>query len=143
VIALVVVILGPLIEEIFFRGALLRPLRGRHGVVSACILTGVFFGLAHLPWQSQIPIALVGVTLAAVRQWSGALGPSIALHATFNAVGIAQLLVAPKLDFLDRPPAALVVGGTAVAAVLLVATFRLAQASMPAQLARQRDLEEV
>jgi len=143
VIGLVLVALGPLLEEIFFRGALFRPLRLRHGVVAACALSGVYFGLAHAEWQSQIPIALVGVALAVTRQWTGALGPSIAMHCAFNAVGFAQLLLAPRLDMLDAPPAALVAAGTVVAAALLFGLRHLGRTSMACQNARQRDLEEV
>lgn len=143
VIGLVVVALGPFLEEVFFRGALLRPLRARHGAIAACALSGVYFGLAHAEWQSQIPIALVGVTLAAVRHWSGALGPAIAMHCAFNAVGLVQLLVAPRLDLLDAPPIPLVAGGTVAAAALLFAIHHVTRAAPAAQGARQRDLEEV
>jgi membrane protease YdiL (CAAX protease family) len=143
VIGLVVVALGPLLEELFFRGALLRPLRARHGVAAAVALSGVYFGLAHAEWQSQLPIALVGVAMAVVRQWSGALGPAIAMHCAFNAVGLVQLLVAPRLDLLDAPPIPLVAGGLAVSAALLFGIRQATARSPAAQAARQRDLEEV
>lgn len=143
VIGLVLVALGPLLEEVFFRGALLRPLRTRHGVVAACALSGVYFGLAHAEWQSQLPIALVGVGLAAVRQWSGALGPAIAMHCAFNGVGLLQLILAPRLDVLDAPPVPLVAGGTLAAALLLFAVHRVTRSAPAAQGARQRDVEEV
>ncbi len=142
-IALIIIALGPFLEEVFYRGALFRPLRGRHGVVATCVLTGMFFGLAHMPWQSQIPIAFVGVTLALVRHWSGALGPAIAMHAAFNAVGVAQLYLSPRLDFLDAPAWWLVAVGTAVSGAVLFAAQSTARASQVAQIARQRDVEEV
>lgn len=142
-IALIIILLGPILEEVFYRGALFRPLRGRHGVASTCVLTGMLFGLAHMPWQSQIPIAMVGVTLAVVRHWSGALGPAIAMHAAFNAVGVAQLYLAPRLDFLDAPAWWLVAIGTAVTGVVLFAAHATARTSQVAQIARQRDVEEV
>jgi membrane protease YdiL (CAAX protease family) len=143
-LGLVIVVLGPLLEEVFFRGALFRPLRARHGVKLACLTAGVYFGLAHTAeWQSQLPIAMVGVALCFVRQWGGALGPAFAMHAAFNAVGLAQLALAPRLDFLDAPKPAWIVVGTAVSAVCLVAIARIGKYSGAGQIARQRDLEEV
>lgn len=143
VIGLVLVAVGPLLEEVFFRGALLRPLRARHGAFAAIALSGVYFGLAHAEWQSQLPIAVVGIALAAVRQWSGALGPAIAMHCAFNGVGLVQLLVAPRLDLLDAPPVPLVAGGVVASAALLLAIRHVTAGSTAAQGARQRDLEEV
>jgi len=143
-IGLIVVVLGPLLEELFFRGAIYRPLRMRHGARNACLLVGLYFGLAHTAeWQSQIPIALVGVAVAGVRQWSGALGPAFAMHAAFNSVGLAQLALAPRLDFLDGPKPAWIVVAAAVSALCLVAIARIGVRSSTGQMARQRDLEDV
>lgn len=143
-LGLVLVVFGPFLEEIFFRGALYRPLRTRHGAVIACAVVGLYFGLAHTAeWQSQIPIALVGVAVCSVRQWSGALGPAFAMHAAFNAVGLAQLALAPRLDFLDTPRPAWIVVGAAVSAVCLLGIARLSTSTSAGRVARQRDLEEV
>ncbi len=142
-LGVVIVVLGPLLEEVFFRGALYRPLRTRHGAKIACVLAGLYFGLAHTAeWQSQIPIALVGVAVCGVRQWSGALGPAFAMHAGFNAVGLTQLALAPRLDFLDAPKPAWVVVATALSAACLLIIHRLGDSSA-GQVARQRDVEEV
>lgn len=143
VMGLVLVLLGPLIEEVFFRGALFRPLRVRHGALAAGALSGVYFGLAHVEWQLQIPIALVGLSLAAVRHVTGALGPAVALHLAFNGVGLAQMALAPRLDVLDAPPAPLWMGATLVAVGALVVVVRVLGRSAACREARQRDLEEV
>lgn len=62
---------GPLLEEVFFRGALFRPLRRRYDAVSVVALTSVLFALAHLEWQIMVPIGLVGVSLGVLRSASG------------------------------------------------------------------------
>ena len=47
VLVLVAVVFAPLVEELFFRGLLLRSLERRLGTAGAVALSSVFFGLAH------------------------------------------------------------------------------------------------
>jgi uncharacterized protein len=51
---------APVVEEVFFRGFLYRRLRNRVGIVPACLLVGLVFGLGH----TQYPL-LVRPVLAA------------------------------------------------------------------------------
>jgi uncharacterized protein len=90
-IALGVVLIGivPLAEEIFFRGALFRALRrsgSRPWAVAA--ITGAAFLLSHFSpraWPALLPVAFL---LSWLRAFSGSLGPTLALHAGFNAFSV-------------------------------------------------------
>jgi uncharacterized protein len=105
VIAIATVLLAPVMEELFFRGLLLKglvrvltPLGGGRGtarvagVVVAVILDGLLFGLAHGELVQLAGLAFFGVVLAAVSYRTGRLGMNIVAHATFNLVAIVAIL---------------------------------------------------
>ncbi|MBK9262829.1 MAG: CPBP family intramembrane metalloprotease [Polyangiaceae bacterium] len=68
--------IGPFIEEVFYRGALFRPLRKTASAWSVVVVTSVLFGLAHVEWQRVVPIGLLGLALGLLRISSGSLVPS-------------------------------------------------------------------
>jgi membrane protease YdiL (CAAX protease family) len=86
---LLVCVLAPVSEEIFFRGFMFRVFANRMGVGAAALLSGAIFGLVHLP-GSPIVTGLVlfglGVGFALLRWWTGSLLPSMALHAANNSL---------------------------------------------------------
>jgi uncharacterized protein len=89
---------SPLVEELFFRGLLLRALMGairkrspRLAVPAGVVLTGVLFGLAHFEALQLIAPAGFGIVLGALATRTGRLGPGIVAHAAFNAVTFISL----------------------------------------------------
>lgn len=100
VIAIVVtaVIAAPIVEEMVFRGVVLRSLRSRLSWVSAVAVQAVLFGLAHVdPVRGTGNVGLVIVLSGVGVAFGGAavllrrIGPSIVAHALFN--GAVLLLV--------------------------------------------------
>jgi membrane protease YdiL (CAAX protease family) len=85
-IALVVILFGPMLEEVLFRGALFRPMLKVHPAWMVIVVTATLFALAHPAVQMYLPIALVGLVLGVIRRASGSLVPSMLVHATFNAI---------------------------------------------------------
>lgn len=86
--ALLVCVVAPLCEEIFFRGFLFGALR-RHGLVVAVLVSGVAFGLAHVasaPIGFIVPLGTLGIILALLYEKTDSLYPSIALHALNNSI---------------------------------------------------------
>jgi len=104
VIALATVILAPIMEELFFRGLLLKalvrlftpvvsPSRARvAGVVLAVIADGLLFGLAHGEWVQFAGLAFFGIVLAVVSYRTGRLGMNMVAHASFNLVAVLAIL---------------------------------------------------
>ncbi len=99
-LVLLVVVGAPLVEELFFRGLLLRSLQRRLGTAWAVGLSGALFGLAHPPGEDleaaaaalvMISLAVLGVALAMLTVRLGRLGPAIIAHAIFNASTLAWL----------------------------------------------------
>jgi membrane protease YdiL (CAAX protease family) len=82
---------APLVEELFFRGLLMRAIDHRYGVVPAVAGSAVIFGLAHFELLQLPALVLFGVVLALLAKRTGRLGPGIVAHATFNAVTVLTL----------------------------------------------------
>jgi membrane protease YdiL (CAAX protease family) len=109
VIAIATVIFAPAVEELFFRGLLLKalvrvmtPLRAAGGVrtagvVLAVIVDGLLFGLAHGEWVQLAGLAVFGVILSAVSYRTGRLGMNMVAHASFNLVAIIAIATQPGL----------------------------------------------
>lgn len=95
---LTVVIGAPIVEELFFRGLLLRSLQRRVPDWAAVVVSAVAFGVAHLsalPVDAvllvMISLTVFGAILAALALRTGRLGPGIAAHAAFNLLTLLYL----------------------------------------------------
>lgn len=89
---------SPLVEELFFRGLLLRALIGgctnfmtRAAVPVAVVVVGVVFGLVHFEALELPALAGFGILLGAIATKTGRLGTGIFAHATFNAAAFISL----------------------------------------------------
>ena len=87
-------LLGPVIEEIFFRGFAYQALRKRFGIFSGIALSAVFFAYVHANLASFFPIFFLGMLLAYMYEKTGSLVPSMAVHIIHNSVTLAFLLLA-------------------------------------------------
>jgi CAAX protease family protein len=88
-----IVLIGPLVEELLYRGAGVGFLEPR-GKLTAIAVTALMFGLGHGLLLSLGAFIWFGVITAWIRLRSDSLYPSLAVHAAFNAVGmIAPLLL--------------------------------------------------
>lgn len=86
--AFVVTTVGPIVEELMFRGVGFGLLE-RFGRWIAIIGVGVAFGLVHGLLEGLAVITAFGIGLAYLRSRSGSIFPCILLHGFFNAVALA------------------------------------------------------
>jgi len=93
------VIAAPIIEELVFRGLVMRGLLSRMSPVVAIGLQGVLFGVAHVDpvrGAGNIGLALVlsgvGVAFGTSAYLTRRLGPTVIAHAIFNGVVLAIVL---------------------------------------------------
>ncbi len=110
-LGLLVCVGSPVVEELFFRGLLLRAVAGaleRSGLVRrrrpvsgsrtrAALSVGfvaVFFGIAHFEALQLLALVGFGAVLGTLAWRSGRLGPGIVAHAAFNTVTIVSLALA-------------------------------------------------
>lgn len=91
-LALVVVVGAPIIEELFFRGLLLRSVERRFGAWPAIVASSLIFMVVHLTPSTFPALFLVGIVAGWVTIRSGRLGPAIWIHVGFNAVTIVALV---------------------------------------------------
>lgn len=99
-LALLVVGVAPLVEELVFRGVLLSGLASRMPVWVAVAVSALIFGAAHLPdfgyaWYPVPTLVLLGLVLGWLRVHSRSLWPSMVMHASNNFfAAIAWFVVA-------------------------------------------------
>jgi hypothetical protein len=100
VLGIFVVLGAPVVEELFFRGLLLRSLEKTKALASlgrracptiAVLISAVAFGLAHLEVLQLLGLTAFGVVLGVLAEQWRRLGPGIVAHATFNAVTVLVL----------------------------------------------------
>jgi uncharacterized protein len=96
--AVFAITLGPLMEEIFFRGFLYPVLARRLGAFWGIILTALPFGGMHYiqyrSWAAVLIIVLVGVVLTAVRALTKSVGCSFLAHVGYNGTLMVLAIVA-------------------------------------------------
>lgn len=90
-LAVLLIVGAPLVEEIFYRGMLLRSLKRYVPVWPAIVLNGLIFGLVHFDLVTLPGLAAFGMLLAWLSHRSGRLGPTIVAHAAFNAATVIAL----------------------------------------------------
>jgi membrane protease YdiL (CAAX protease family) len=85
--ALAVTVVGPIVEELMFRGigyTLLEPLGERVAIVGV----GIAFALVHGLFEGFVIIAAFGIGLAYLRSRTQSIYPCVLLHSVFNATAL-------------------------------------------------------
>jgi membrane protease YdiL (CAAX protease family) len=91
--AFTAMVLAPLFEETLFRGVLL-PVLGRWlGSGLAVLLSAALFAAAHLSLAELVPLFVLGSGLGLLRLRSGRLASSVLMHALWNGLTFANLLL--------------------------------------------------
>lgn len=86
--ALLVAVIGPLCEELAFRGFIMPRLIRSFGALAGIVVTGVLFGLLHgfeyPDWRHVVLIAIAGIVFGWTRYRTGSTVNSALMHGTFN-----------------------------------------------------------
>ena len=90
---LIVVVLAPLIEELFFRGLFQRATDRRYGTALSVVFPAVIFGAVHLQPLQFPALVLFGLVAGLLVARFDRLGPAIWAHVGFNAIAVASLLL--------------------------------------------------
>jgi membrane protease YdiL (CAAX protease family) len=98
-IAVFAITLGPLMEELFFRGFFYPVLARRFGMVAGVAVSAFGFGLVHAAqygysWASVLLITLVGIVLGAVRAVKDSVAAGFLVHAAYNSTIILMIVIA-------------------------------------------------
>ncbi len=92
ILLIVVAVVAPFCEEIYFRGFLYSAFKKSWGVSTALFLSSLLFALAHMEIYSFIPLVVIGWLLAYIFEKTKSLFPTIFLHAIYNLILILILI---------------------------------------------------
>ena len=84
-------ILGPLVEEIVFRGVLLQAYQRTGRIVGSILLSSVLFGMMHMNFNQFAYGAVMGIMLALLYEATGTITTSFLAHATFNTIEVVMM----------------------------------------------------
>jgi len=123
---LVTCVLAPVVEEMLFRGVVLRGFLQRYARWEAILLSAILFGFAHLNLYQFVAAFILGVIAGWLYERSRSLIPCIGLHAAYNSALVV-------LEWTQSP------GGSSVAdsSPLLNWLLALAAAAIGAQMLRR------
>ncbi len=86
-------VIGPIVEEIFFRGFAYPAIKKKAGVFFSIIITATFFAALHQNFFAFLPIFFLGAVLAYVYEKSDSLIPPITIHILHNSLMIMGIFL--------------------------------------------------
>lgn len=91
-----IVVVAPISEEIFFRGFLFRGMRNGMHAVLAALLASAIWGLFHYTgpgtWGVVLQITVFGLWLSWLYERTGSIYPTMAVHTVNNAIAFTILI---------------------------------------------------
>ncbi len=121
-IALVIVVLLPVAQELFFRGLIFSGLAARAGgrTLGAALVSTVAFALTSSSPRAILQMSVLGLVLACVRAWSGSVVVSTVAHASYFVIPVLPLLQGKPYDTTIGFSLAQSIAMTAAAALALL-----------------------
>jgi len=92
-VGVALIVIPPLVEEIVFRGFLMRAYQHRFGAGVAAVVVSLLFASLHAPLVVCIDVFVLSLFLCYLRIKSDSLWPSIFLHALKNFVAFLFLFI--------------------------------------------------
>lgn len=95
---MVLVVVGPIVEEVVFRGYLYGRLQALHVRFWArTLLVSGLFAVAHWQWNVALDVFALSVIMCLLREKTGSLWPSIVMHMIKNGVAFYFVFVNPLM----------------------------------------------
>lgn len=93
-----IAILGPVLEELLFRGAITRVLLKKYNPTKAIILSALVFGIFHLNPAQIVTATLIGLLLGWIYYKTASLIPCILIHILNNSLSVYMGLKYPEIE---------------------------------------------
>lgn len=125
---LCVAVLGPVLEELLFRGAVTKVLLQKYSPTVAILLSGLLFGLFHINPAQVVSASLIGFLLAWLYWRTRSVVPGILIHILNNGVSVYLSLNYPEVEnFKDLVGTEALIAGIIGAVVVLGLSLRQLQ----------------
>ena len=98
---LAIAIIGPVLEEILFRGAITRALLQQYNPTKAILISALLFGVFHINPAQILPAFLIGILLAWTYYKTGSLIPCILMHVLNNSLSVYLSIKYPEAENMD------------------------------------------
>ena len=104
---LLVALVGPVVEELFFRGAIERTLLRKYKPWVAIVVSGLIFGIVHMNPAQVVFASLAGMLLGWLYWRTRSLIPCMVVHVLNNSFSVWSSLAYPEANSLaevmERP----------------------------------------
>jgi len=95
-IFLLLVVVGPIVEELIFRGYLYGKIRAaRVPFWLTAIIVSVLFGLAHMQWNVGIDTFVLSMVMCFARELTGTIWTGVLMHMIKNGIAYYFLFINP------------------------------------------------
>ena len=98
---LAIAIVGPVLEELLFRGAITKALLQQYNPTKAILISALLFGVFHINPAQILPAFLIGILLAWTYYKTGSLIPCIFMHILNNSLSVYLSIKYPEAENMD------------------------------------------
>ena len=95
---LCIAVLGPILEELLFRGAITKVLLKKYSPVKAILISGLIFGIFHINPAQVVGACFSGFLFAWLYYRTGSLISCILIHILNNSLSVYLALNYPDVD---------------------------------------------
>ena len=118
---LAIAIVGPVLEELLFRGAITKALLQKYSPRTAIVISALIFGVFHINPIQIIPAFLIGLLLGWIYYKTASLIPCILMHILNNSLSVYLGIKYPEIENIDD-----LVSGTPYVIIICAAVLVLA-----------------
>ena len=91
--ALALVVAGPILEEVIYRGLIYGKLRKNHSLITSILTVSILFGFLHGQWNVGVDVFALSVVACLMRETTGTIYAGIILHILKNAIAFYILFI--------------------------------------------------
>lgn len=137
---LCIAVLGPVLEELLFRGAITRILLNEYKPGLAILFSALIFGIFHINPAQVLSATLIGLVLGWMYYKTASLIPCILLHVLNNSLSVYLSLKYPEIEELNDVWGSHQYTALAVSAVIFILIFMwMKRVSVPYPWKQQTD----
>lgn len=92
--AIALVVFGPILEEVIYRGLIYGKLRKKHSLITSILIVSILFGFLHGQWNVGVDVFALSVVACLMRETTGTIYAGIILHILKNTIAFYFLFMA-------------------------------------------------